>query len=269
MARSNNGPWLSGYEPRATARFRLFCFPFAGGSASAYRSWSGGLPQEVEVCPVQLPGRESRYLEPAFHSIPELVPVLADVLRPMFDMPFAFYGHSLGSLIAFELAHELRSRGEEVPACLFVAAHQAPKHPHGLAVSQLSEPDLIAHVEEMNPDARFSENPSLWRLVLPILRVDLALCDYYNYRPRPKLSCAITAFGGAQDASITLAALYAWGEETEGPFSAHILPGGHFFLTAERERLLAEISKDCRKLVISTQSRDGTDVLHRLEPKVQ
>ncbi|MBZ9771000.1 thioesterase II family protein [Mesorhizobium sp. CO1-1-8] len=249
MARSSKEPWLSGYESRPSARLRLFCFPFAGGSASAYRGWSAGLPQDVEVCPVQLPGREARYSEPAFRSIPELVPVLADVLRPMFDLPFAFYGHSLGSLIAFELAHELKSRGEEVPAGIFAAAHQAPKYPHGPAVSRLSEPDLIAHVEEMNPDARFSENPSLWKLILPILRVDLALCDYYVYRRRPKLSCAITAFGGAEDSGIAEAALNAWGEETEGPFSAHVLPGGHFFVAAERERLLALISEDCRRLM--------------------
>ncbi|NHZ36780.1 thioesterase II family protein [Massilia rubra] len=250
MARLKHGPWLSAYEARAAARLRLFCFPFAGGSASAYRSWSAGLPPEIEVCAVQLPGRESRYSEPLFHRVEELVPVLADALRPMFDMPFAFYGHSLGSLIAFELAHELRSRGEAIPACLFVGAHQGPKHPHGPAVSRLSEPDLLAHVEEMNQDAKLSENPSLWKLVMPILRADLSLCDHYQYRPRPKLSCAITVFGGAQDTSITLPTLEAWAEETDGPCSTHILPGGHFFLTKERPMLLARISEICCKRVL-------------------
>ena len=248
MTTNSTAVWLSGHERRPSARLRLFCFPFAGGSASAYRGWSSGLPQEIEVCPVQLPGREARFTEPALRSIPDLVTVLADALLPMFDRPFAFYGHSLGSLIAFELAHELRARGERLPAGLFPAAHQAPKYPHGPAISELSEAALLAHVETMNPGAKLSENPRLLKLVLPVLRVDLSLCDYYSYQPRPKLTCAINAFGGAED-NISPEALAAWGEETDGPFSAEILPGGHFFLSSERGPLLALLTRHCRQLI--------------------
>jgi medium-chain acyl-[acyl-carrier-protein] hydrolase len=249
MLTTGAGPWLSGYEPRPFARLRLFCFPFAGGSASTYRGWSSGLPPEVEVCPIQLPGREGRFSEPAFRSIPELVPVLADVLLPMFDKPFAFYGHSLGSLIAFELAHELRARGERLPAALFPAAHQAPKYPHGPPVSMFSESDLVAHIETMNPNAKLSENPTFLKLILPVLRIDLSLCDYYVYRQRPKLSCTITTFGGAKDEGIGQEALAAWGEETDGPFATEMLSGGHFFLSVERERLLGLLSRYCGQLM--------------------
>src|SRR3974390_513497 len=87
--------WLYYREARNSARLRLFCFPFAGGSASAYRGWSLGVPRDVEVCPIQLPGREDRFTEPAFRRIPQLVPVLVDALMPFFDLPFVFYGHSM------------------------------------------------------------------------------------------------------------------------------------------------------------------------------
>src|SRR5262245_50602132 len=96
--------WLSSYDVRPSARLRLFCFPFAGGSASSYRGWSACLPRDVEVCPIQPPGREARFSEPAFRRIPELVRALADALSPLLDRPFVFYGHSVGAIVAFELA---------------------------------------------------------------------------------------------------------------------------------------------------------------------
>jgi medium-chain acyl-[acyl-carrier-protein] hydrolase len=131
---------------------------------------------------------------------------------------------------------------------LFPAAHQAPKYPHGSAISELSEAELVAHVETMNPGAKLSDNPSLLKLVLPVLRIDLSLCDYYNYQPRPKLSCAINALGGTDD-NISHQALAAWREETDGPFSVETLPGGHFFILSERERLLALLSRYCLRLI--------------------
>src|SRR4051812_38568638 len=100
-------PWLPFTRPNPAARLRLFCFPFAGGGASAFRLWSQGLPLTVDVCPVQPPGRETRFREPAYTRLPPLVTALADALRPHFDRPFAFFGHSMGAIVAFELAREL------------------------------------------------------------------------------------------------------------------------------------------------------------------
>jgi medium-chain acyl-[acyl-carrier-protein] hydrolase len=234
--------WLGCYEPRPSARLRLFCFPFAGGSASAYRGWSVGLPHDVEVCPIQLPGREDRFTEPAYRRIAELVPVLVDVLTPLLDVPFAFYGHSMGSLIAFELAHELRARGRPGPFALFPAAHQAPSIPHEEVVSELPEAELLAHVERMDNTAPLLEHPELLRLILPTLRRDFALCDTYVFVARAKLTSRIIAFGGQGD-GVTHAALEAWAEQTEGPFEIEMLPGGHFFLTSSRSQLLAILSR--------------------------
>lgn len=238
--------WLSCYEPRPSPRLRMFCFPFAGGSASAYRGWSAGLPHDVEVCPLQFPGREGRFTEPAFRRMSELVSVLGDVLAPLLDLPFAFYGHSMGSIVAFELAHELRMRGKAFPCAVFPAAQQGPKISHVEALSELPDQELTAHLGKLSDTAQI-ENPDLLELMLPTLRCDLALCDFYTYRHRPKLNCPITAFGGQED-TVSRVALEAWSEETEGPFEVEILPGGHFFLSSSRKNLLEILSRKLSSL---------------------
>lgn len=232
--------WLGGYEARPSARLRLFCFPYAGGSASAYRGWSAGLPAHVEVCPIQLPGRDARFSEPAFRTIKELVPVLADALAPLFDLPFALYGHSMGSVLAFELAHELRARGVGVPVALFPAAHVPPTVPHERVMSAEPDVELIAYVKKLS-STPLLEHPELLQLILRTLRCDLSLCDTYTYQTRPALPCPVTAFGGLDDMS--RAELEGWAAETDGPFEVEMLPGGHFFLAEQRTRLLELLSE--------------------------
>src|SRR6202035_2395188 len=96
---------------------------------SAYRGWAAALPGDVEVCPVQLPGRESRLREPPFVSAERLVLALADALHPHLALPFAFFGHSMGAMLSFELARELRRRGRPLPVHLFVSGRRAPQGP--------------------------------------------------------------------------------------------------------------------------------------------
>ena len=120
-------PWVARPRPNARARLRLFCFPFAGGGASTYRGWPAHLPADIEVAAVQLPGREERLRETAFHDATELCVKLVDVLAPYFDRPFAFFGHSMGALVAFELARVLRKSGGPSPAHLFVSARRGPR----------------------------------------------------------------------------------------------------------------------------------------------
>src|SRR5215213_9001369 len=128
MTRSTvNEHWLAYVSPRPRASVRLFCFPYAGGGASVFRGWAEGLPEAVEVCPVQLPGRETRFLEPAYTRLPALVEALAESLTPHLDRPFVFFGHSLGALVAFELARRLRRDGGPGPDRLFASGCGAPQ----------------------------------------------------------------------------------------------------------------------------------------------
>jgi len=118
--------WIQRPKPNPEARLRLFCFPYAGGGASAYRSWAAPLPDEIEVCAIQLPGRENRLREPLFTRLAPLVETLAGALEPSFDIPFAFFGHSMGALIAFELARFIRRRSQITPVHFFASARLAP-----------------------------------------------------------------------------------------------------------------------------------------------
>ena len=121
--------WIFGVRPNTQARLRLFCFPHAGGGASFFRSWIGTLPPDIEVCPVQLPGRENRLKERPFNQYTLLIQALAQALRPYLTVPFAFFGHSMGALVSFGLARQLRQQNEPLPVHLFASAYRAPQIP--------------------------------------------------------------------------------------------------------------------------------------------
>lgn len=139
--------WIACRKPRLQARLRLFCFPYAGGGALIFRTWADGLPAEVEVCPVQLPGRGTRLMEPLFTQLLPLIQALSQALLPLLDKPFAFFGHSLGALVSFELARQLRRQYGVQPVRLFVSAGRAPQLPHrGLPVHALPEVDFFGGI---------------------------------------------------------------------------------------------------------------------------
>ena len=231
-------PWLAPHEARPYARVRLFCFPFAGGNASAYWGWAEGFPRDVEVCPVQLPGRGTRYTEPPFETMRDLVRATATGIENCLDRAFAFYGHSMGALLAFELAHELRARGRRGPMALFAGAHQAPMNPYRFGIAHRTDAEVFAFVKRLSdqPDL-LDEHPELLNLVLPTLRADLAVCDSYVYTRRLRLDCGLTVIGGVDDV-LPYDELARWQSETTGPFDIEMLPGGHFFLNTSREALL-------------------------------
>ena len=177
-------PWVVRFKPSPTARLRLFCFPYAGGGAAAYRPWVAGLPSSIELCAVKLPGREDRLREAPFERLSDLLPVLTQVVSSYTDMPYAFFGHSMGALIGFELARELRRQNQLEPAHLFVSAFRAPQR----LTSRPDTHDLpdTEFIEEVGrrwggiPDAVRNE-PDLLALLLPTLRADLALVETYAY----------------------------------------------------------------------------------------
>lgn len=239
-------------KPNARARLRLFCFPYAGGGASVYYSWSNLLPPSVEVCPVQLPGREARLSEPPFTSMPVLVDHLAGALAPHLDVPFAFFGHSLGALVSFELARELRRRSMPAPVRLFVSGCAAP---HRFSLS-----DPIYHL----PDAEFIEglrrldgtphavleSADLMRLLMPVLRADFGLYESYIYTPEEPLDCPVSAYGGSQDHRVGLEKIKDWQDQTRGDFRQRIFPGNHFFLHANAALLTQAVSSDLAGAIV-------------------
>lgn len=233
---ANPNPWLAYVKPRPEARLRLFCFPYAGGAASIYRTWSDDLPAEIEVCPVQLPGREGRIRQSAFTRMDDLVEAADEGLAEELDRgPHAFFGHSMGAVIAYELARRRRRAGRSEPRHLIVSARSAPtvedsEEPiHDLPPERFRE-----RLRDLNgTPAEVLDHPELMELVEPLLRADFEVNETYEHRPGETLSCPLTALGGLRDEEVPREELEEWRTLTTGAFRLHMLPGDHFFLNGE------------------------------------
>lgn len=224
----------------------MFCFPYAGGGASIYRGWAAALPPDVEVCPVQLPGREGRLREPPFDRLGPLIEAAAEALAPHFGMPFVFFGHSMGAMIGFELARELRRRGGPLPLHLFAAGRRAPQVPsREEPIHDLPDEQFFAELRNLNgTPEEVLQHAELMRLLCPILRADFAVNETYTFAPGEPFDFGISAFGGLGDADITRDDLSGWQAHTRGRFRLRMLPGDHFFLHGARDLILEATARD-------------------------
>lgn len=243
-------PWLTIPTTNRNPAVRLFCFPYAGGGATIFRSWREYLPEAVAVCPVNLPGRESRIRERPRTDLDGLVDEIARAMLPHLDGPFAVFGHSMGAVIAFEITRHLRREYGASPAHLFVSGHRAPQINGGprRQTYDLPEPQFIRVLHDLNGTGReVLRHPELLELMLPLLRADFQVCETYTFTPGPPLDCPLTALGGVQDTDVTQEYLDLWGEQTTGRFNAQMLPGDHFFIRSEQAHLLRIVSKELLK----------------------
>lgn len=245
LAQTSSDEWIVRYRPNEQARLRLFCFPYAGGSAALFRPWLDALPADVEVCGIQLPGRESRLGEAAYTRITPLVENLANAIYPYLDRPFAFYGHSMGALLNFELARQLRRMDNRLPVCLYLAAYRAPQLPNpNIKIYHLpSEVFKVVLRAEGIPEM-ILQNEELMQAMLPTLRADFELCDTYEYREESPLACPLAIFGGLEDVRISATDLEGWPVHSSAACSLLMLPGSHFFLHSAQDLLLTAISQD-------------------------
>ena len=226
---------------------RLFCFPYAGAGASIFRNWQEQLPPTIELVPVQLPGRESRWSDQPIGELPLLATTLSTVLHPLLSQPYALFGHSMGALIAFELARVLRRRKLPPPMHLFVSAARAPHIPDREApVHHL--PDLLLWKTVTRDYGAAQDgtplNPEMASVLLPILRTDFRMCESYKPSWEDPFAFPVTAYGGIHDRRVTYADLAAWSGYTIGGFRMQLFPGGHFFPARSRSLFLKILSGD-------------------------
>ncbi|MFC4330134.1 thioesterase II family protein [Streptomyces andamanensis] len=222
---------------------RLFCLPHAGAGASVYRDWPGLLAPRVEAVPVQLPGRESRHRERALHTAAELVADLRDPLAGRAGPDYALFGHSMGALLCYELAHALSALGRP-PRHLFVSGLGAPHLPlTGPRLCDLPDEELLTVIAELEgTSAEVLAQPELVRLLLPLFRADLEVWETYAHDRGP-LRVPVTAMGGRSDPGVGLDLLGAWGELTTADFRVEVFDGGHFYHHAAPERVTAVIKE--------------------------
>jgi medium-chain acyl-[acyl-carrier-protein] hydrolase len=242
-------PWfLSQRALSKTATVRLFCFPFAGVGPSVYRGWADVAGRDVDVRVVQLPGREGRLREPALTSVDAIVSEVAAAIAPLLDLPYAFFGHSLGGLIAFELARTLRERRAPALARLFVSASRPPHVPNPFApLRQLDDLGLLTEIDRRyggSVPAAVMESADLREFLVPPLRADITALETYTYRPAAPLACGISVFAGSEDPTIARGALDAWQEQTTASCRIRTMEGGHLFLQPLRTALVRAVRDD-------------------------
>lgn len=223
----------------AATRLRLYCLPYSGASAMVYVRWRRALPDWLQVCPLELPGRGMRMDEPLQRDIKALAAQLAQEISRDLHTPYALFGHSLGGLLAFELAHALNARNLPAPLALFASGTAGPAHRDvsEYAVEKTDE-QLIARLRELQGTAEEAlANPELMQLMLPILRADFLLCGSFSYGERQPLGMPIHVFGGKQD-SVRAEQLLDWQLEAASGFSLDLFDGHHFFIVQHESAVL-------------------------------
>lgn len=248
----NQSLWLPYFKGNRRAKLSLFCFPHSGAGASVYLDWEQYLPSEIELIPVQLPGRENRISEEPFTEMETLIDDLSAGLKPYLQRPFAFFGHSMGALVSYELTKRIREKFNLGPEILIVSGINAPHLPRQRsAIHHLPDDRFLAEIDELNGTAQeVLENRELLSLLLPTLRADFKLCDTYIYLDEGQIDCPIAAFNGLQDRYISREGTDAWRNLTTAPFSIRMFPGDHFYLNSGRVLFLKMLLRELHPILI-------------------
>jgi surfactin synthase thioesterase subunit len=240
-------PWLVRFGNRGAGAgaVRLFCLPYVGGAASAFRPWADSLlPPAVQVCAVEYPGRETRFAERPFTRSAALVDALGTILMPYLDRPFAIFGHSMGALLGFELCRVLAGLGVPAPIHFFPSGRRAPSLAgQETAIHKLPDADILGMLRAFGGTTNeMLADRGMMSAILPTLRADFEVCETHVHAPGPPLACPVTAFGGLADPVVGHDDLLPWERETTGPFAVRMFPGDHFFLHSARRSLLDAIA---------------------------
>jgi medium-chain acyl-[acyl-carrier-protein] hydrolase len=240
---SHSSNWFVCPPANSEAESRLFLFPYAGAGPAVFNQWSSRFPGNLETWIVHYPGRGSRHTEPPINQVDLLAERLSEAIQPFLDKPFAFFGHSLGGMIAFELTRHLRRKNLPQPEILFLSACGAPHIPDpNPPLHTLPDDRFLQSLGQLHGvPAELSHQPDVLQLLLPILRADFEAVENYVYRPELPLRCPIAAFGGLDDPRLSRERLEAWCLQTASSFKSQYFPCDHFFIHTAREAVIAAI----------------------------
>jgi medium-chain acyl-[acyl-carrier-protein] hydrolase len=241
--------WFESHFSVLRPSLRLFCFPYAGGNAQAFRGWQRYFLPDIDLCLVHLPGRGKRIDEPMFTRLDLLVQTVANLITSEPQPPYALFGHSMGALISFELTRELRRRHFASPRRLFLSGRGAPNGTsREVPRFNLPEEAFVEEVRRLNGTPQeLLDLPESRNLLLPVFRADFEMVDTYEYHPEEPLSCPITVYGGLQDADTSVDTLRAWEEHTSAGCNQRVFPGDHFFIHDARAGFVDLFRRDVLK----------------------
>jgi medium-chain acyl-[acyl-carrier-protein] hydrolase len=247
--------WFACPQPNPGAETRLFLFPYAGGGPAAFSKWPADLPSTIETWIAHYPGRGSRHKDPPISRLVTLADKLVQAIGPHLDKPFAFFGHSFGGLVAFELARRLCHQNLPQPDILFVSACGAPHlpDPHP-PIHELPDAEFLESLQAFNGiPAEVADQPELIGLLLPALRADFEAVENYVYMSNTSsLRCPIFVFGGLEDPHVSRERLEAWDSHTGSSFKLKYFPGDHFFINRFKEAILQAVA---REIILSTKRK--------------
>jgi pyochelin biosynthesis protein PchC len=230
---ADDDKWTRRFHRSEDSSIVLVCFPHAGGSASYYFTMSQALAPSIEVLAVQYPGRQDRRREAFIDNIPALADHIFDALSPLSNYPFAFFGHSMGAILSFEVANRFEQRTETGPQWIFASGRRAPSRYRIGDVHLRGDAGLLAELRVSGgTQSRVLDDPELVAMILPAIRNDYKAIEKYVYAPGPPLCCPITALVGDSDPQTSIEDAFAWKEHSTGDFDFRVFPGGHFYLEA-------------------------------------
>lgn len=247
MTGPSTGPdkWIRRYHKAPGSPVQLVCFPHAGGSASFYFPVSAALSPAIEVSAVQYPGRQDRRDEPGIDNIPALADAIFRTIRPLADRPLAFFGHSMGAVVAYEVALRLEEHGAPPLLRLYVSGLRAPSRYRPEKVHQQGDDGIIAELQRLSgTESVLLNDPEALAMILPAIRTDYRAVETYQGNPDRSVSCPLSAISGDSDPRVTLDEAKAWADHTTGPFDLRVYPGGHFYIIEQGPQLIQLISDD-------------------------
>lgn len=264
MNNNNKSPWFIRFNqnPGPSVGIRLFCFPYAGGNASIFEPWAREL-RNVDVVAVQLPGRGVRFAEKPLESMTEIVAAFADAFEHLSPMPFAIFGHSNGALIGFEVARELRRRGNGDLKHIFLSAAKAPHLPKRRGKTyDLPYDQFIDELRSINgTPEEILTNKSLMALVVPALRADFKINQTYQYVPEVRLAVSASLFTGLKDVAISDSDMLAWQEHLASDnINYKVFQGDHFFIHSHQHLVLDEVHLVLEQLQLACSAEQSHDV---------
>ncbi|WP_025717754.1 thioesterase II family protein [Paenibacillus sp. 1-18] len=235
--------WFAKTVVHPAEKLQLFCFPYAGGGASIFGPWKSRLAPDITVLPVQLPGRESRSTEAPMDTIQDIVHSLLPAMASYVHKSFAFFGHSMGALIAFETARQLYSKTGRLPIHIIASGKSAPHLPYSKKqLHDLADEPFTEELRLMQgTPEEVLQNAELMQIIMPRLRADFKACETYAYQPGNPLACPMTIFGGMKDYEVTTDSLHAWQQHTTLPIDVQIFEGNHFFIHEQEQEVISAV----------------------------